>query len=97
MGKASEVYSLNRKEIRELTSRYPVTNVRLFGSVARGDDCDTSDIDLLVDPLPSATLFDLGGLQYELQSLLKVKVDLVTPGDLPINVREAVITEAKPV
>jgi len=50
-----------------------------------------------VDPLPSTTLFDLGGLQDELQSLLKVKVDLVTPGDLPVNVREIIISEAKPI
>ncbi|TYC59505.1 nucleotidyltransferase family protein [Marinobacter sp. BW6] len=97
MGNASQVYSRYRKEIREITYRYPVTNVRVFGSVARGDDCDTSDLDLLVDPLPSTTLFDLGGLQDELQSLLKVKVDLVTPGDLPVNVREIIISEAKPV
>lgn len=97
MGKASKVYSRYRKEIREIASRYPVTHIRVFGSVARGDDCDTSDLDLLVDPLPSATLFDLGGLQDELQSLLKVKVDLVTPGDLPVSVRETVISEAKPV
>lgn len=97
MSKASEVYSLNRKEIRRIISRYPVTNVRVFGSVARDDDCDTSDLDLLVDPLPGATLFDLGGLQEELQSQLKVKVDLVTPGDLPVKVREAVVSQAKPV
>ncbi len=69
----------------------------MFGSVARGDDGDTSDLDLLVDPLPGATLLDLGGLQDELQSLLKVKIDLVTPGDLPIRVRANVISEARPV
>ncbi|WP_425463117.1 nucleotidyltransferase family protein [Marinobacter maritimus] len=71
--------------------------VSVFGSVARGDDGDTSDLDLLVDPLPGATLLDLGGLQDELQSLLKVKIDLVTPGDLPIRVRANVISEARPV
>lgn len=97
MGNASQIYSSYRKEIREIAGRYPVTNVRVFGSVARGDDCDTSDLDLLVDPLPSATLLDLGGLQDELQSLLKVKVDLVTLGDLPANVRDIIISEAKPV
>jgi hypothetical protein len=97
MGRTSKVYSRYRKEIREITSRYPVTNIRVFGSVARGDDGDTSDLDLLVDPLPDATLLDLGGLQDELQSLLKVKIDLVTPGDLPIRVRATVISEARPV
>lgn len=58
-------------------------NNRVFGSVLHGDDTDTSDIDLLVDPLPGATLFDLGGLQDELQELLGIHVDLLTPGDIP--------------
>lgn len=97
MGKVFEVYRFYRKEIREIAGHYPVTNVRVFGSVVRGDDCDTSDLDLLVDPLPGVTLFDLGGLQDELQSLLKVKVDLVTPSDLPTNVKATVLCEAKPV
>jgi predicted nucleotidyltransferase len=69
----------------------------VIGSVARGDDCETSDLDLLVDPVSGVTLFDLGGLQDELQSLLRVKVDLLTPGDLPVKVREIIISEAKPV
>ncbi len=69
----------------------------MIGSVARGDDCETSDLDLLVDPVSGVTLFDLGGLQDELQSLLRVKVDLLTPGDLPVKVREIIISEAKPV
>ena len=97
MGKASKIYSRHTKEIREIASRYPVANIRVFGSVLRGDDCDNSDIDLLVDPLPDATLFDLGGLQDELQSLLKVQVDLTTPGDLPTRFRATVISEARPV
>lgn len=70
IGRTYNVYSRYRKEILEITSRYPVTNVRVFGSIARGDDYDTSDLDLLVDPLPGATLLDLGGLQDEIQSLL---------------------------
>ena len=97
MGRPSRVYSRYRKEIREITSRYPVTNIRVVGSVARGDDGDTSDLDLLVDPLPDATLLDLGGLQDELQSLLKIKIDLVTPSELPMRVRATVISEARPV
>lgn len=43
MGRVSKVYSRYRNEIRKITSRYPVTNIRVFGSVARGDDGDTSD------------------------------------------------------
>lgn len=97
MGRTSKVYSRYRNEIREIASRYPVTNMRVFGSVARGDDKNTSNLDLLVDPLPEATLLDLGGLQDELQSLLNVKIDLVTPGDLPSRVRATVMSEARPV
>ncbi len=55
-----------------------------------------SDIDFLVDPLPGATLFDLGGLQMELETLTGAPVDLLTPGDLPPAFRERVLLEAKP-
>lgn len=97
MGKATEIYNLHKAEIKSIASRYPVANIRVFGSVVHGDDHDTSDIDLLVDALPEATLFDLGGLQDELETLLCVKVDLLTPGDLPGRFRDAVISEARPV
>jgi|SRR5680860_287456 len=97
MGRALEIYNLHKAEIREIASRYPVANIRVFGSVVHGDDRDTSDIDLLVDALPEATLFDLGGLQDELQALLGVNVDLLTPGDLPPRFRDSVISEARPV
>lgn len=97
MGKASEMYNRHKADIREIACRYPVANIRVFGSVLRGDDMDASDIDLLVDTLPEATLFDLGGLQNELQELLGVNVDLRTPGDLPPRFRESVINQAQPV
>jgi hypothetical protein len=69
----------------------------VFGSVLHGDDRPDSDLDLLVDPLPGTTLFDLGGLQVELEEMLGVRVDLLTPGDLPAGYRDAVLTEARPV
>ncbi|PFG53964.1 hypothetical protein ATG98_3142 [Marinobacter sp. LV10R520-4] len=97
MGNASEIYNRHKAEIREIASRYPASNIRVFGSVLHGEDKDASDIDLLVDTLPEATLFDLGGLQDELQVLLGVKVDLLTPGDLPPRFRAAVISEARAV
>jgi predicted nucleotidyltransferase len=62
-----------------------------------GLDHDSSDIDILVDALPGATLFDLGGLQVELEELLGVPVDLLTPQDLPIKFRQQVLQEAVPV
>jgi len=95
--KPSEALILKKQAVHEATARYNATNARVFGSVARGSDVEGSDIDVLVDPLPGATLFDLGGLQDELQELLGVPVDLLTPGDLPPNVLDAVLEEARPI
>jgi predicted nucleotidyltransferase len=85
-----------RAAVRAAAARYRATNTRVFGSVVRGTDAEGSDLDLLVDALAGATLFDLGGLQAELEELLGVPVDLVTPGDLPINFRLRVLAEALP-
>lgn len=91
----SVVLDLKRNAIREVTDRFHVANPRVFGSVLHGKDLDGSDLDLLVDALPGATLFDLGGLHDELESLLGVPVDLLTPADLPPKVRAIVLAEAK--
>ncbi len=95
--KPSEALESKKQAVLDATVRYKVTNARVFGSVVRGSDVDGSDLDVLVDPLPGATLFDLGGLQDELQELLGVPVDLLTPGDLPPAVLLAVLAEARPV
>jgi predicted nucleotidyltransferase len=95
--KPSQALEHNRRAIRELTESYRATNPRVFGSVLYGTDKDTSDLDLLVDALPGATLFDLGGLQDHLEELLGVRVDLRTPGDLPPTFRSQVLNEARPV
>lgn len=93
----SFILNSNRYLVREAVSRYKTTNLRVFGSVVHGTDQDGSDIDLLVDALPGATLFDLGGLQEELESILGTRVDLVTPADLPVKFRHDVLAEAQPV
>jgi predicted nucleotidyltransferase len=93
----SVVLDLKRIAVREATSRFRTTNPRVFGSVLHGTDRDGSDLDLLVDALPGTTLLDLGDLQDELQSLLGVHVDLLTPGDLPPKFRAKVLAEAQPV
>lgn len=85
-----------RTAVRELTGRYPLANPRVYGSVLQGTDRDGSDLDLLVDALPGATLFDLGGLQEALEALLGVHVDLRTPGDLPPTFRAEVLAQARP-
>ena len=95
--KPSVSLDLQRQAVRAAAKRYQTTNPRVFGSVLRGDDADGSDLDLLVDPLPGTTLFDLGGLQFELESLLGVPVDVLTPGDLPLKFRAQVLSEARPV
>lgn len=93
----SVALDLNRTAVRQAVSRFRAANPRIFGSVLHGTDRDGSDIDLLVDALPGATLLDLGGLEEELKSLLGVEVDLLTPGDLPLKFRAKVLAEAQPV
>ena len=87
----------HRDAVYRATDRFRATNPRIFGSALHGDDGEDSDLDLLVDALPGATLFDLGGLQDELEQLLGVPLDLVTPRDLPVKFRDLVLAEAKPV
>ncbi|MCG1041972.1 nucleotidyltransferase family protein [Mycetohabitans sp. B8] len=93
----SVALDMKRSAVREAVSHFRTANPRIFGSVLHGTDRDGSDIDLLVDALPGATLFDLGGLQDELESLLGVHVDVLTPGDLPPKFRAKVLAQAQPV
>jgi predicted nucleotidyltransferase len=93
----SVVLDMKRNAVREAVNRFRTANLRVFGSVLHGSDRDDSDLDLLVDALPGATLLDLGGLQDELESLLGIHVDLLTPTDLPPKFRAKVLAEAQPV
>jgi hypothetical protein len=93
----SHALQRHREAVRRLIERSPVRNPRIFGSVLRGEDKEGSDLDLLVDPTPGTTLFDLGGLQEELETLLGVPVDLLTPEDLPPRYRAKVLSEATPI
>lgn len=95
--KPSVALESKRCVVREAVGRFRTVNLRVFGSVLHGEDKEGSDLDLLVDTLPGATLFDLGGLQVELEELLGVPVDLLTPGDLPPKFRNQVLAEARPV
>ncbi len=87
----------NRAAVQLAVRRFRTANLRVFGSVLQGADREGSDLDLIVDPLPGATLLDLGGLQTELEELLGVRVDLLTPGDLPLKFRAEVLSQAQPV
>ena len=86
--KPSTVLNQNRELIRQVVLSHRSNNPRVFGSVIHGTDTDTSDLDLLVDPLPGVTLFDLGAIQIELEESLGISVDVLTPKDLPIKFRD---------
>lgn len=94
--KPSQALASHRAAILAATARFRATNPRVFGSVLLGKDTEDSDLDLLVDTLPGTTLFDLGGLQVELEELLGLRVDLLTPGDLPAKFRQHVLSQAQP-
>lgn len=85
-----------RKEIFDAASRHGARNVRVFGSVARGSDTVESDIDLLVDFEPERSLYDLVGLQLDIESLLGRRADVVTEGSLSTYLRERILAEARP-
>lgn len=93
----SVVLNMRRAAVRAAAMRFRTANPRVFGSVLHGTDREGSDLDLLVDALPGATLFDMGGLQDELESLLGIHVDVRTPADLPSTFRAQVLAEAQPV
>jgi predicted nucleotidyltransferase len=93
----SEVFEQNRQFIRDAVARRRTANPRIFGSVLHGTDTDDSDIDILVDTLPGATLFDLGGLQEELKEHLGVPVQVVTAEELHRFFKDEVLAEAQPV
>lgn len=92
----SAALSRHRDAVRQIVARNRARNPRIFGSVMRQEDTSGSDLDLLVDPDPDASLFDLGLIQFEVQRLLGVPVDVLTPGDLPDSFRARVEAEAIP-
>ena len=84
-----------RGEILRIGTAYGARNIRVFGSVARGDAGARSDVDFLVDLAPGRSLLDLGGLLMDLQDLLGRKVDVVTESALHWFIRDRVLQEAK--
>ena len=92
----NELLQEKRENILRIATKRGASNVRVFGSVARGEADSKSDIDLLVDLEPGRSLFDLGGLLMDLQELLGHKVDVVTERGLRERIRERVLKEAIP-
>jgi hypothetical protein len=85
-----------RQEILDVAARHGARNIRVFGSVARGEADEQSDIDFLVDLEQGRTLLDLGGLLMDLQRLLGRKVDVATSDLLRQRIRHRVLAEAVP-
>ena len=95
--KPSEALRTNRDAIRRVVAAHRACNARVFGSVVHGDDTEDSDLDILIDPTPDTTLFDIGAIRHELLQLLGVPVDVLTPKALPETFRAKVLAEALPV
>ena len=86
----------NRDEILRIASRHGARNVRVFGSVARGEDRADSDVDLLVEMDDERSLLDLVGLEQDLEALLRRNVDVLTDNSLPPALRSRITAEARP-
>ena len=95
--KPSLALAAHRAAIRRVVESHRASNARVFGSVVHGGDTEDSDLDILVDPTPETTLFDIGAIRYELLQLLGVPVDVLTPRALPEKFRATVLAEAVPV
>ena len=95
--KPSIALEAHRATIRSVVLRHRACNARVFGSVLHGEDQEGSDLDILIDPTPETTMFDIGAIRHERLQLLGVHVDVLTPNALPDSFRAKVIAEARPV
>ncbi len=91
----AELLASKKDEILRIAAKHGARNVRVFGSVARGEAKPDSDVDFLVDMEPGRTLLDQGGLLMDLRDLLDVQVDVVTEDGLKSRIRERVLKEAE--
>jgi uncharacterized protein len=90
----SEALPMQRETIRQLVLRAGMANPRVFGSVLRGEDQEGSDLDLLVDPAPRASLLTMVRLERELETATGIKIDLRTPEEFHPRFRGKVLAEA---
>ena len=87
---------IRKAEILALAAKHGASNVRLFGSVVRGEDQPDSDVDLLVDMQENRSLFDLIGLQQDIEKTLGKKVDVLTPDGINRYLKDKILAEAAP-
>ena len=95
--KPSTLLEKNREQIKQIILKHNVLNPRVFGSVLNATDTELSDLDILVDPTPTTSLFDIGAIRFELKAMLHIEVDVLTPNALPDSFRTLVIAQAKPI
>lgn len=93
----SKALDSNRDAIRRVVEAHRARNARVFGSALHGRDTEDSDLDILIDPTPDTTLFDIGAIRVELRRLLGVRVDVLTPNALPERFKAEVLAEARPI
>lgn len=91
-----EIVNRHREAIIKIAKRYGAQDIRIFGSVARGEASESSDLDLIVRFEPGRSLFDHGGLIMDLRDLLGVKVDVISEGGMRPRFRRHVMKEAVP-
>ena len=92
----SEALAAHRAELRQLVSNNNLARPRVFGSVLTGLDTEDSDLDLLVDPGNATTLFTLARLEHQAEALLGVRVSVLTPKFLSVQIRDKVLRQAEP-
>jgi predicted nucleotidyltransferase len=93
----AEIIERNRDAIRAVVNKYGCSNPRVFGSLARGEATESSDIDFIIDAGETTSLFDLSGIHYELAQLLKTRVDLVTSRQIPPEMKKEVFETVIPI
>lgn len=91
-----ELLKEKREDILRIAAKHGARNVRVFGSIARGEADEQSDIDLIVEFELGRSLLDHAGLWLELQELLGCKVDVVSERGIKARIRERVLREAVP-
>ena len=95
--KPSMALEAHRAKIRSVVLKHRASKARVFGSVLQGNDQEGSDVDILIDPTPETSMFDIGAIRHELLQLLGVNVDVQTPNALPDSFRARVSAEARSV
>lgn len=94
--KPSEVLNTHREEIRQLILNNKGAYPRIFGSVARGEDTEDSDLDILIEPTPNLTYMDIGTMLDQIKTKFNIRVDIATPRALPEKFRQKVLDMAVP-